>query len=144
LKEIRRGGDFRQKIRGKSSDVARRHMFEETRAPSSRSRRRYCRDARDDAIETSTSHEVDTTKVSVTKHFGHSKVRESKPGLSDSMIRNAIASPHFWHRGPLNRSANIASRPIRSCSTFVACRGPRNNGTALRKSYVRKVTDFGN
>jgi hypothetical protein len=44
----------------------------------------------------------------VTKHFGHSKVRKSKPGLSGSMIRNAIVSPHFWHRGPLNRSANIA------------------------------------
>jgi hypothetical protein len=24
------------------------------------------------------------------------------------MIRYAIVSPHFWHRGPLNRSANIA------------------------------------
>jgi hypothetical protein len=45
----------------------------------------------------STSQEIDTTKVSVTKHFGHSKVRESKPGLSGSMIRNAIVSPHFWH-----------------------------------------------
>jgi hypothetical protein len=44
----------------------------------------------------------------VTKHFGHSKVRESKPGLSGSMIRNAIVSPHFWHRGPLIRSAYIA------------------------------------
>jgi type VI protein secretion system component VasF len=44
----------------------------------------------------------------VTKHFGHSKVRESKPGLSGSMIRSAIVSPHFWHGGPLNRSANIA------------------------------------
>jgi hypothetical protein len=54
-------------------------------------------DARDDATETSTSQEIDTTKVSVTKHFGHSKVRESKPGLSGSMIRNAIVSPHFWH-----------------------------------------------
>ena len=52
--------------------------------------------------------EIDTTKVSVTKHFGHSKVRESKPGLSGSMIRNAIVSPHFWHRGPLIRSTNIA------------------------------------
>jgi hypothetical protein len=65
-------------------------------------------DARDGAIETSISREIDTTKVSVTKHFGHSKVRESKPGFSGSMIRNAIVSPHFWHRGPLIRSTNIA------------------------------------
>jgi hypothetical protein len=64
--------------------------------------------ARDGALETPTSLEIDTTKVSVTKHFGHSKVRESNPGLSGSMIRNAIVSPHFWHREPLIRSTNIA------------------------------------
>jgi len=64
-------------------------------------------DARDGEIGTSTSQEIDTTKVSVTKHFGHSKVRKSKPGLSGSMIRNAIVSPHFWLRGPLNRSRTL-------------------------------------
>jgi hypothetical protein len=46
----------------------------------------------------------------VPKHFGHSKVRESKPGLSGSMIRNAIISMHFGHRGFLIRSTNIFSR----------------------------------
>jgi hypothetical protein len=79
--------------------------------------------------------------MSVTKHFGHSKIRESKPGLSGSMIRNAIVSPHFLHRGPLIRSTSIAYPPIRCCSTFVVCRAARTLGSALRKSYVRKVTD---
>jgi hypothetical protein len=59
------------------------------------------------------SREIDTTKVSVTKHFGHSNVRESKPGLSGSMIRNAMVSPHFWHRGPLIRSMNMAYPPCK-------------------------------
>jgi hypothetical protein len=68
-------------------------------------------DSRDGAIESSSSREIDTTTVSVTKHFGHSKVRESKPGLSGSMIRNAIVSPHFWQRGPLIRSMNIVCPP---------------------------------
>jgi hypothetical protein len=51
------------------------------------------------AIETSTSQEIDATRVSVPRHFGHSKVSKSKPGLSGSMIRNAITSPHFEQRG---------------------------------------------
>jgi hypothetical protein len=62
--------------------------------------------------ETSTSREIDTTKVSMTKHFGHSNVRESKPGLSGSMIRNVIFSPHFLHRGSLVRSTNIVYPPV--------------------------------
>jgi hypothetical protein len=68
-------------------------------------------DARDGAIETSISEEIDTTKVSVTKHFGHSKVCESKPGLSGSMIRNDIVSPHFEQRGLLIFPTNIALPP---------------------------------
>ena len=60
------------------------------------------------AIETSTSQEIDATKVSVSKHFGHSKVRKSKPGLSGSMSRNAIISPHFEHRGLSITSTNTA------------------------------------
>jgi hypothetical protein len=52
-------------------------------------------DTRDRAIEMSASPEIDTTKVSLTKHFAHSKVRKSKPGLSGSMIRNDIVSSHF-------------------------------------------------
>jgi hypothetical protein len=59
-------------------------------------------------METSTSREIDTTRVSVTKHFGHSKVRESKPGLSGSTIRNAIVSPHLGQSGLLILSTNIA------------------------------------
>jgi hypothetical protein len=68
-------------------------------------------DARDGAIETSISEEIDTTRVSVTKHFGHSKVCESKPGLSGSMIRNDIVSPHFAQRGLLILSMNITPPP---------------------------------
>jgi hypothetical protein len=45
------------------------------------------------------SQEIGATKVSMPKHFGHSKVRKSKPGLSGSMSRNTIVSPHFWQRG---------------------------------------------
>jgi hypothetical protein len=61
----------------------------------------YDRDSllRAGAIKTSTSQEIGATKVSVPKHFGHSKVSKSKPGLSGSMIRNAITSPHFEQRG---------------------------------------------
>jgi hypothetical protein len=54
-------------------------------------------DASDGAPVTPASQEIDATRVSVPKHFGHSKVLESKPGLSGSMIRNAIVSPHFSH-----------------------------------------------
>jgi hypothetical protein len=82
-------------------------------------------------METSTSQEIDATKVSVPKHFGHSKVRESKPGLSGSMIRSAITSPHFEQRGLSITSRNIARPPIGKCSI----------GLALRKSDVLKVTD---
>jgi hypothetical protein len=57
-------------------------------------------------MEVSASPEIDTTKVSVMKHSGHSKVRESKPGLSGSTIRNDIVSPHFEQRGLLILSAN--------------------------------------
>jgi hypothetical protein len=63
------------------------------------------------ATETSTSQEFDTTKVSVPKHFGHSKVRKSKPGLSGSMSRNAIIAPHFGQRGFLITSANTTYPP---------------------------------
>jgi hypothetical protein len=99
-------------------------------------------DARDGAIETSTSEEIDATKVSVPKHFGHSKVRESKPGLSGSMIRNDIVSPHFGHRGLLILSTNIAHPPLLGLARhFVACRGMRTIRRALRKTHVRKVTD---
>jgi hypothetical protein len=48
----------------------------------------------------------------VPKHFGHSKVRKSKPGLSGSMIRNAIISPHFEQRGLSIPSMNTAYSPI--------------------------------
>jgi hypothetical protein len=80
----------------------------------------------------SPSEEIATTRVSVPKHFGHSKVRESKPGLSGSMIRNAIVSSHFGHPGLPTRSTNIANPPTGSNAII---------GGALRKSYVRKVTD---
>jgi hypothetical protein len=82
------------------------------------------------AMETSTSLEIDTTKVSVPKHFGHSKVRKSKPDLSGSMIRNAIISPHFEHRGFLIRSTNTAYPSTGKCTLR----------RALRESYVLKVT----
>jgi hypothetical protein len=61
-------------------------------------------------VEASVSQEIEATKVSVPKHFGHSKVRESKPGLC-SMIRNAIISSHFGHRGLLIWSTNTAYPP---------------------------------
>ena len=64
------------------------------------------------AIETSISQEIDATKVSVPKHLGHSKVRKSKPGLSGSMIRNAIISPHVEQRGLSITSMNTAYSPI--------------------------------
>ena len=83
------------------------------------------------AIETSTSLEIDATRVSVPKHFGHSKVRKSKPGLSGSMIRNTIISPHVEQRGFSITSMNTAHSPDRQCTI----------GRALRKSYVLKVTD---
>ena len=63
-------------------------------------------------IETSTSQEIDTTKVSVSQHFGQSKVCKSNPGLSGSMSRNAIVSPHFEQRGLLITSTNTAYSPI--------------------------------
>jgi hypothetical protein len=63
-------------------------------------------------MATSPSEEIATTRVSVPKHFGHSKVRESKPGLSGSMIRNAIISSHFGHPGLLTWSTNIATPPL--------------------------------
>jgi hypothetical protein len=62
----------------------------------------------------SSSEEIATTTVSVPKHFGHSKVRESKPGLSGSMIRNAIISSHFGQPGLLILSTNIANPPTGS------------------------------
>jgi hypothetical protein len=52
-------------------------------------------DVRDGAIEPSASPEIEITKVSLTKHLGHSKVCASKSGLSGSMSRNDIASSHF-------------------------------------------------
>jgi hypothetical protein len=99
-------------------------------------------DARDGsiALETSTSREIDTTKVSVAKHFWHSKVRKSNPGLSGSMTRNSIVSLHFEQRGLLILSANTAHPFIDSCSMFAACRSTRTIGGALRESYVRNVT----
>jgi hypothetical protein len=49
----------------------------------------------------------------VPKHFGHSKVRKSKPGLSGSTSRNAIVSPHFAQRGLLITFTNTAYPPIK-------------------------------
>ena len=59
------------------------------------------------------------------------------------MIRKDIIAPHLGHRGLLIRSTYIAYPPLsrNDCSTFIACRGARTNGTALCKSYVWKVTD---
>jgi hypothetical protein len=59
------------------------------------------------------------------------------------MIRKDIIAPHLGHRGLLIRSTNIAYPPLgrNDCSRLVACRDARIIGTALRKSYVRKVTD---
>jgi hypothetical protein len=74
------------------------------------------------ALETSISREIDATKVSVSKHFGHSKLRESKPGLSGSMIRKDIIAPHLGHRGLLIESMNIAESPIRSQRLLDVCR----------------------
>jgi hypothetical protein len=54
-----------------------------------------------DATVAFASLEIETTRVSVPKHFEHSNVRESKPGLSGSMTRNAIFSSHFGHLGLL-------------------------------------------
>ncbi|HEX7564355.1 MAG TPA: hypothetical protein VF396_14050, partial [Bradyrhizobium sp.] len=56
---------------------------------------------------------------------------ESKPGLSGSMIRNAIISPHFRQPGFLITFTNTAYPPNSKCTI----------GRALRKSYVRNVTD---
>src|SRR5258706_722419 len=99
-------------------------------------------------INRNTGHRIKYQKVdadTVEEVFGHSKVRESKPGRSGSMIGNEIIAPHFGHRGLLIRSTNIAYPPsgCNDCSTLSPCRGPRTvgGGTALRKSFVRKVTD---
>jgi hypothetical protein len=54
---------------------------------------------------------MDITKVSMLKHFGHSKVRKSKPGLSGSISRNAVISPHFLQSGLLITFTNIAHPP---------------------------------
>src|SRR5450756_719724 len=62
-------------------------------------------------VEASVSQEIEATRVSVPKHFGHSKVRESKPCLSGSMIRNAIIYSHFGHRGLLIWFTNTAHPP---------------------------------
>jgi hypothetical protein len=86
-----------------------------------------------DATEGFASCKIETTRVSVPKHFEHSKVRESKPGLSGSMTRSAIFSSHFGHLGLLIWSTRIAYPPFRSNQPF--------GGGALRISYVRKVTD---
>lgn len=75
------------------------------------------------------------------KHFWHSKVRKSNPGLSGSMIRNNIVSLHFEQRGLLILSANTAHPLIGSCSMFAAHRSMQTIGGALRESYVRNVTD---
>jgi hypothetical protein len=53
------------------------------------------------------------------------------------MIRKDIIAPHFGHRGLLIRSTNIAYSP---CSTLSLVEA-RTIGIALRKSFVRKVTD---
>jgi hypothetical protein len=82
-------------------------------------------------METSASQEIDATRVSVPKHFGHSKVRKSKPGRSGSTSRNAIISSHFAQRGLLITFTNTAYPPIVSCTVE----------RALRKSFVLKVTD---
>jgi hypothetical protein len=58
-------------------------------------------------------------------------VRKSKPGLSGSMSRNAIISPHFGQRGLLITFTNTAYPPNRQLHL----------GRALRKSSVLKVTD---
>ena len=78
-----------------------------------------------------TSQQIDATEVWVPKHFGHSNVRKSKPGLSGSMSRNAIISPHFGQRGLLITFANTCVFPIGSCTI----------GRALRKSRVLNVTN---
>jgi hypothetical protein len=92
-------------------------------------------------METSGAEDIGVTRVLVSWHFGHSKVCESKPGLSGSMIRNDMVSPHFEQRGLLIPAANIAHPPYQVCPTFVMSRGERINGTALRKSCVRNMTD---
>ena len=62
-------------------------------------------------VETSIAEDIGATKVLASKHFGHSKVCESKPGLSGSIIRNDIGSPHFEQRGLLILATNIAHSP---------------------------------
>lgn len=47
------------------------------------------------------------------KHSGHSNVRKPKPGLSGSMSRNVIVSPHFWQQGLLITFTNTAYPPDR-------------------------------
>jgi len=97
---LRRKAGATKNVEAQSRSAALAHVRREARSRHGDRGGGIAVDARDGATETSTSQEIDTTKVSVTKHFGHSKVRESKPGLSGSTIRNAIVSPHFWHRGP--------------------------------------------
>ena len=58
------------------------------------------------------------------------------------MIRKDIIAPHFGHQGLLIRSTNIAYSPLsrNDCSTLSLVEA-RTIGIALRKSFVRKVTD---
>jgi hypothetical protein len=73
-----------------------------------------------EAREASASQEIETTSVSVPKHFEHSNVRESKPGLSGSMTRNVIFTSHFGHLGLLIWSTNIAYPPLGRTNHLVA------------------------
>jgi hypothetical protein len=73
-----------------------------------------------DAMEAFASQEIETTRVSVPKHFEHSNVRESKPGLSGSMTRSAIFSSHFGHLGLLMWSTSIAYPPLGRTNHLVA------------------------
>jgi hypothetical protein len=63
-------------------------------------------------METSGAEDIGVTRVLVSWHFGHSKVCESKPGLSGSMIRNDMVSPHFEQRGLLILFANTVRLPF--------------------------------
>ena len=97
-------------------------------------------DARDGAIETLTSgnryHQGFGDKAF--RAFESPRIETGSFRLDDPQ-RHCVSA--FLALRALEPVREHCLSPIRSCSTFVACRGLRSDGTALRKSYVRKVTD---
>ena len=60
----------------------------------------------------SAADDIGVTRVLVSWHFGHSKVCDSKPSLSGSIIRSDIVSSHFEQRGLVRLATNILQVPL--------------------------------